>query len=633
MTNDSAIGEPTRAPSGTAAGGAGWPRVVLPLVVAGLAFWVMSPALEGEFVNLDDRVNFVSNSAWRGVGAEQLTWMFTHLDGHYQPVTWLSHGIDYALFGLNPYAFHLVNLLFHSMNAVLVYWIFFALFGRVRSLRAARGTDALRFATAAGALLFAVHPLRVEAVAWITERRAVLFLFFVLVSLLFYLKSNEEGVQPGERLRALVVSVSSFALAMLSNALCMTLPVLLLLLDTYPLGRIRGTADLLPRLREKLPYFAVTIIGIVIQLSAQSAGEAIDPESTYTVADMLTQPGHRLVFYLQKTVAPVGLYPMYLLPLDRDPFSAAHLLAGGAVVIITAVLFVLARRAPALLTSWLAFGLLLSPVLGLIQVGYHFASDRNAYFAGLVPAALIAGGLARLLVDRRGVWLAAGAALALIVVLAGMSHRQSQTWISSTAMWRHALEHDAENYFAHYNLAHELQAKGELDSAIDHYTRAIFARGDDARLYYNRGVVWAEKREYKRAIPDFDRAIELDPEHWRAFNNRGVTHLGRGDFELAIADFSRAIELAPEQAQHLRRAGAGLRGDRLAGAGPSRPGSRAASARPIGAGIRLSGFVTIPARTRRPGRRDRRSARTGLAGSERDRKLDRNGTGMRRELT
>lgn len=522
-------------------------RVAIPAVVAVLAFAVLTPALEGDFVNLDDRVNFVDNQAYRGVGPAQLAWMWTHFDGHYQPVTWLSHGIEYRLFGLDPRAFHTTNLLLHAANAVLAYLLFLGLLGRAPALAAARGGDRMRLAAGVGALLFALHPLRVESVAWITERRAVLFLFFALLSLIFYLRSNAAGVGTARRRAAIAISTGCFALSMLSNALCMTLPVLLLVLDAYPLRRLRGLADVAPMVIEKWPWFAVTIAGIGAQLFAQSAGDAIDPESTYGMADMLTQPGYRLAFYVWKTVWPTGLYPMYTLPLVRDPWSTPYLLCGFGVLLVTLVLVASARRAPALLAGWVAFGLLLSPVLGLVQVGYHFASDRNTYLAGLVPALLIAGGLAWLWTRGRAVVPSALIAGLLIATYGAMSFEQSKIWLSSLTMWRHAVEYDPDNYVAHYGLGHELQSLGEVDLAIDHYTRAIFARDDDARFWYNRGVTFASKRALRRAILDFDQAIAIDPEHWMAYNNRGVARMMQSEYALAIDDFTRALDINPRQ--------------------------------------------------------------------------------------
>ena len=522
-----------------------WIRIAIPAAAACLAFAALTPALSGEFVNLDDPVNFVSNDAWRGVGKAQLAWMWSHFDGHYQPLTWLSHGIEFALFGLSPRAFHTTNLLLHAANTVLAYLVFLALLARSPGLAAHRNDDRVRWAAGAGALLFALHPLRVEAVAWITERRAVLFLFFALLSVLFYLRSTAPELAAVRRRGLAAISVACFALSMLSNALCMTLPVLLLVIDAYPLRRLRGLADLPARVVEKWPWFAVTIAGMAAQLYAQSAGNAIDPESTYGLADMLTQPGYRLSFYLWKTAVPTGLYPMYTLPLVRDPWSTTNLLCAAGVLTITGVLIAFARRAPALLAGWLAFALLLSPVLGLVQVGYHFAADRNTYFAGLVAALLCSGGLAWLWTRGRLVGPTAALAAGVISLYGVMSFEQAKTWRSSVAMWSNALEHDQDSYVAHYSLGHELYDRGEFDLAIDHYTRAIFARDDDARFWYNRGVSWAAKREPTRAIADFDRAIEIDAGHWMAYSNRGVLHMMRGDDELAVDDFTRAIDLMP----------------------------------------------------------------------------------------
>jgi tetratricopeptide (TPR) repeat protein len=523
----------------------GWLAIGLPLLVAVLSFATFAPSLDGEFVNLDDRANFTTNLRYRGLGAAQLRWMFTHFAGHYQPITWLSHGVDFVLWGMDPRGYHLVNLAVHAANAVLVYLLFLDLLPNVRPLSTMRGSNLLRCAAAVGALVFAVHPLRVESVAWITERRDVLFLFFALLSMLSYVRAQARRAAGASPLRWLTVSVACFVLSFLSKAMCMTLPFLLLLIDAYPLRRLGDRAGVRTALIEKTPYLAVMVAGIVAQLIAQHLAQAIDPESSYTIGDMLSQPAYRLNFYLWKIVLPIGLHPMYVLPIDRNPLSPDMLLCAAGIVAISLALLLLARRAPALLTAWLAFALLLAPVLGLVQVGHHFASDRNTYFAGIVPAALLAGGLARLWQRRRVVWPSAGAAIALVTVYSGLSYQQSKIWLTTTALWEHTIARDPENHIAQYNLAHEYAAAESFDLAIDHYTRAIYARDDEPSFWYNRGTCWLARGKSGRALSDFDRAIELDPSIWMAFGSRAGLKLQRGDFVGAVDDYTRVIALEP----------------------------------------------------------------------------------------
>jgi len=519
-------------------------RLGLPAAVALLSFAVFTPALGGDFVNLDDRANITENPDFRGLGPAQLAWMFSHFDGHYQPITWLSFGLDYVLWGLDPRGYHLVNLLVHAATSVLVYLLLLDLLPRARALAGARG-DVLRWAAAAGALLFAVHPLRVESVAWVTERKDVLYLFFGVASLLFYLRARPAA---GPRLRGgMAASVACFTLAMGSKAMVMTWPVLLLLLDFHPLGRLQRLRDLPPLLREKTLFFAVMIAGMAAELYAESKSLVIDIDGNYTLGDSLSQPGYRVCFYLWKILFPTGLQPMYTLPAERDPTSPLMLACGAFAVVVTLGLLWRAKRVPALAVGWLAFGVLLSPTLGVIQAGYHFAADRNAYAAGVVPAALLAGGLAWLW--QRGRLVAVSGALAVVAigVLSVLSYVQSQVWTNSLTLWRHTISLEPDHYIAHYNLGHELARLGRTEEAIEHYTQAIHARGHDPKFWYNRGLAWAATGQNQRALLDFDVVVQLDPGHWLALSNRAGLKLSGGDPRGAEQDLSRAIALEPER--------------------------------------------------------------------------------------
>ena len=238
---------------------------MIPYALAAVAFLVFSPALLNGFVDWDDHINLLENPSYRGLGWTHIRWMFsTTLMGHYIPVTWLSFGLDYTLWGMNPFGYHLTNNLIHAANTAVFYLIALRLLGKASSLTG--GT--LRAAGVMAALFFALHPLRAESVAWVTERRDVLSgLFFLLTILLYLAAADADGAR---RRRLLVGSVTAYALALLSKSIVMTLPLILLLLDVYPLGRLplrrgmwRETATR-ALLREKLPYLALGFAGAVV---------------------------------------------------------------------------------------------------------------------------------------------------------------------------------------------------------------------------------------------------------------------------------------------------------------------------------------------------------------------------------
>ena len=214
-------------------------RAVPLAVIAAAVFVCFQPVLGNDFVDWDDIENFVGNAGYRGLSPSHLAWMFTtfHL-GHYQPVSWLSHGLVYTICGLSPFGFHLVNLLLHAGNAVMVYFLIRSLLRRGSSLAAQNSGTGLSAAAIAGALFFAVHPLRVEVVAWATERREVLSSFWLLLTLLTYLQMQDDRRTARSTWRAwLLVSLGRDALSLPSKAMGMTLPIVLLILDTYPLRR------------------------------------------------------------------------------------------------------------------------------------------------------------------------------------------------------------------------------------------------------------------------------------------------------------------------------------------------------------------------------------------------------------
>src|SRR3990172_8049348 len=278
---------------------------VAALLVAQLAFVAFLPALRGEFVLWDDDTNFLKNTAWRGLGWDELEWMLTTPHkGQLIPLSWLTLGLDYRLWGLHPSGFHLTSLILHAANAALVYAV------------------ALRVGAGLAALLFALHPLRVESVAWITERRDVVSGLFYLLALLAYLF---------ERRR---LALGAFALGLLAKAIVVSLPVVLLLLDVWPLRRL-GWADLrrapwrVPALREKLPFVLLAAAGSASAVWAMVVGSGRTPPSLLGLVSRVAISFFSTAFYLWKTLWPLGLSPLYELPVPFDPWGWPNLLAAA----------------------------------------------------------------------------------------------------------------------------------------------------------------------------------------------------------------------------------------------------------------------------------------------------------------
>lgn len=488
------------------------------------------PVLGAGFVNFDDGVNFLRNPHYRGFSAENLAWMFSDVKGHYMPVTWLTLAFDYVLWGMDARGYHFTSLAFHAANAVLFFRILEILLRRA----GVEAAPSLR-AAAAGALLYAVHPLRVESVAWVTERRDVVCGLFFLLSILWYLKALDDPLQ---KRRRLAWSLAFFALSLLSKTMSMGLPFVLVILDAWPLRRWNRDA-----LREKVPYFALFVAAVVVTYATQIAAGAMVKGGGYAAVDRLTQPGYRIFFYVWKTLLPLGLQPAYLWPEDPAPWrpwAAAGVALGLG---LTAALWALRRRWPAPIAAWLAFGFLLAPVAGFFQAGPHFAADRYTYFAGFAAAALGAAAVARGL----PLWIAG----ALIAVLGGLTFRQSGFWISSEALWNHALAVEPDNALARNNRGLLRSDAGDLEGALADFDACIRSSPRQPRGYAGRGRILLMKRDGPGALAALDQALRVDPGFAFAWESRGAAKILLRDFDGARADLDEALRLAPDSSSAL----------------------------------------------------------------------------------
>ncbi|MGH7264514.1 MAG: hypothetical protein ACREMB_06605, partial [Candidatus Rokuibacteriota bacterium] len=352
----------------------GLPTWPVPLALALVAVVPFLPALRGGFV-WDDVANFVGNPDYRGLGWSQITWLATTAyKGHYIPLTWATFGLDYLLWGMTPRGYHLTNLVLHAVNAALFYLLARRLLARGTTLAG----SPLTVAAVAAAGFFAVHPLRVESVAWVTERRDVLSgLFFLLAVLAYVAAADTAGAR---RRRLLVASIAAYAAALASKSIVMTLPAVLIVLDVYPLRRLPGRLRdwLGPATRalwlEKLPYVLLTLAGAATAYWAQ----AIETDlGTYPWAARVAVAAYGVWFYVARTAWPVGLSPLYEVPIPLDPFEPRFVASAVIVVAITGVLVLLRRRWPAGLATWAYYGILLGPVTGLVvRAGFQLAADR-----------------------------------------------------------------------------------------------------------------------------------------------------------------------------------------------------------------------------------------------------------------
>jgi protein O-mannosyl-transferase len=542
-----------------------WARLrwAFPIAVAVIGMLAFLPGLHGEFLDWDDRENFLHNPHYRGLGAAQLHWMVTSArTGHWIPLTWLTFALDWQLWGMNPYGYHLTTLLLHGLAAALLYLVARRLLAAARP----RWPDgALTRGAVLAALLFAVHPLRAESVAWITERRDVLAGVFFLAATLVYLgRWTPDGApRPQERLRYLVALVL-FAGALGSKVMTVTLPAVLLILDVYPLRRLGpGAGGWLGRSArrvwvEKAPFVVLGAAAAAVAVAVNRAQGNLTSVSEMGIAERLAISAYSLVFYPWKTLAPLGLSPMYELPYPLVPGDWPFPAAALAVLAITIAAAALARRWPALLAAWLAYVVMALPVAGLVQNGFQIAADRYSYLPCL-PWALLTGAALVMLMGpaERPRLVPAAAVGAGLLVLAAMTWQQTKIWRDTETLWLRALS-VAPSSVAHSNLGLTLARRGDTKGAIPHYHEAIRLRPVFAEAWNNLALAQAQQGDVAGAESSLREAVQLKPRFATAWSNLGMMRARQGRSGEAVAAYREALRLQPDHADAHGNLGATL---------------------------------------------------------------------------
>jgi Tfp pilus assembly protein PilF len=534
-------------------------RFAFPLLVVAMTFAAFLPALSNQFVDWDDPETLLDHTRYQGLRWSELSWMFGafHM-GHYQPLTWVSFAVDFLIWGTDPLGYHLSSVVLHSLNGA----IFFVLTRRLLVLACKHSTAASEMifsgGAAAAALLFSLHPLRVESVAWATERRDVLSGFFYLWTIYFYLRAQADSFDRGRSRRWIFAALGFYLLSLLSKATAMTLPVVLLLLDIYPLGRLRWNIGrwFTPEARgvwiEKIPFMIIAAAFAAIALLAQQRSSALKPVEDYGLGPRLGQAFYAIGFYLWKTLVPLGLSPLYEIPPNYDFWNSGSL-AGAAVALVVSLWLFLAReRRPAFFAAWFYYVALLAPVSGLAQSGPQLVADRYTYLSCLSWAVLAGGCLVMAMngaLERRRLARAAlaCAVLAIVAGLGSLSWRQSAVWRNSETLWTRVLEIDPKSSYAHYNLARYVAKQGDYQKAAHHYRQALSIRPDDPDARNNLGLVLALSGQVEESLAEFHRAIEIDPGYAKGYYNLGRVLARRGDLESAAAYLRKALQLKPNE--------------------------------------------------------------------------------------
>jgi tetratricopeptide (TPR) repeat protein len=490
------------------------------------------PALRCEFVNFDDTDYVTRNPhVTAGLTSAGAAWAFTTFtQSNWHPLTWLSLQLDASLYWPNAWGFHLTNVLVHAASAALLFL----------ALRALTGAF---WRSAAVALLFAVHPLRVESVAWISERKDVLSVFFGMAALLAY----AGYVHRPSALRYAAVLVA-FALSLLCKPMLVTLPCLLLVLDWWPLGRWTDRGAW-PLVREKLPLFALVAASAAVAYRAQLELSAVATLEKFPLPIRIENAFVSYVMYLWKTVWPAELavyypHPIYDtrtgLKVPTEVFAGALLL----VALLTAGAVLLRKRAPYLLAGWLWYLGTLVPVIGLIQVGSQAYADRYTYFPQIGILVALCWGVADLARVRGRVAVAACAAAAL--ALAVVTWQQLTVWKNSVALWRHAIQVTFSTATSQMNLGTALEEAGDVPGAIECYRAALKYEPDNARAWVNLASAHYQMNRFDEAAEFLKQSLRLAPDVPQNISNLGRIEAARGNLDQAAKLFNKALELNPD---------------------------------------------------------------------------------------
>jgi len=512
---------------------------ILLVIVTAAAF---SPVLTAGYINCDDRLYVTENPyVQAGLTNESIRWAFTALHANnWHPLTWLSHMLDIRLFGMNPTGHHLTSLLLHLANTMLLAWL----------LKRLTGAFWRSWAVAA---LFALHPLHVESVAWVAERKDVLSAFFWLITMVCYerfARRPESGTY--------ILTCICFILGLLAKPMVVTLPIVLLLLDFWPLGRWRREASpsigeaaypSLPLSRlflEKLPLLAASAAASLVTYYAQQSSLNSLPFLSRVLNAIYSYGA-----YMQKTVWPAGLSIFYPLKASIPTWQVALSL----ILLLSIALLCMAgfRKYPYLAIGWLWYLVTLIPVIGLIQVGEQAMADRYTYLPSIGLFIMLSWGAAdiaeKFRLPNRTVSLFAGA---LMLLLAALTFRQTGYWHDSVALFSHALAVTNRNCLAHNNLGAALMRNRDYQAALRQFNDSLDINPSDSDVWTNAGIIYCSTGRYREAEKALLQALALNPDNALAREYLALAYIFRGDMGPARVEIQALEKVDRAAADRIR---------------------------------------------------------------------------------
>ena len=536
---DDAPHQPTAVPSSSATrtrlACRPWLLAVAVAVATAAVYWQVS---RYEFVNFDDDDYVTGNvHVQRGLTWEGIRWAFTtNHASNWHPLTWLSHALDCECFGRNAGGHHAVSVLLHVANTVLLFWV----------LRRMTGAT---WRSAGVAALFGVHPLHVQSVAWVAERKDVLSGLFWMLALWGYVRYVE---RPTRGRYAMVVGW--YAMGLMAKPMVVTLPFVLLLLDYWPLGRTRWRRSVVGNnppvrfgelVREKVPFFALAAVSCGVTIWAQ--WRAINSLERLPLGARMANAVVSYVWYMEKAVWPSGLavfYPYRVWP------PGAVIMAGAILVAVSGVVIRRVRREPHLAVGWFWFLGALAPAIGLVQVGSQSMADRYTYLPLIGLFIMLCWSVPSRAMERRSLKVITGvAAAAVLAACAALSRVQVKYWKDSETLFRHALDVTRDNWLAHDGLGVAFEQAGRIPEAIAQYEQALRIKPDFVEAHNNLGYALVKSGRMPEAIRVFENALRIEPDYAEAHRNLGNIFLKEGKLSDAIGHYEQAVRIKPDFAE------------------------------------------------------------------------------------
>lgn len=549
------------------------PYRLLCIIIASITLLVYLPALNNGFVNYDDNVLIYNNPSIRSIDIDLLTMIFspeTNATG--MPLNLFSYAVDYAIWGLNPFGFHLTNIIIHTINTILVFILTLRLVesGMLKNPSSppfAKGgsltTPPLKKGDTGGfipnfqllaagitALLFGIHPLNAEPINWLIGRSDLLSAFFFLLTVISYFKYIVNG-----RKASYGASLFFFAAAMLSKPTAASLPAVLLIMDFYIFKRLtlkEGIRKLKVILMEKIPFFLLSFFFVALTAWFRQSLEIVVPLKDFPLILRILITVRSFIFYLYKMLFPFSLSPYYPYPMEIDLFSVDY--AGAFILLLLITVFCIKthKKNGLYLTVWLYYLSVLSPMalplLGLYKIGLYAEADRYAYIALIGPFFLLGLGAAKAMENSlyRRLKTAYITIICIICIfLVVKTVRQTAIWHDAITLWDHEIKLFPKTALPYNFRGFAYYSEGKYKMATSDYSKAIELNPEYAEAYNNRASSYLSSGNFQAAISDYDTLIKLNPEFAPGYYNRGAANYGMGSYKEAIMDYARAIELNP----------------------------------------------------------------------------------------